>query len=204
MTARFRLILAILLIFNHGNRISAYFSGRRLPLLALKTRSVFNHLSATSSDAPLGLDCDSIAARWNVIKFGQDGQNGIELLDKSLASKIVKIQLSRVGGLGLDLVEYNVGKGDIGLVLVGDILPDSNAAACKQFQIGDALQSVSTVPKEGEEPVVTRLEGLNFDSTVAALGEYSDYKEVVITVKRVIKRGEVLVQMVGPQGAYRQ
>jgi hypothetical protein len=41
---------------------------------------------------------------------------------------------------------------------------------------------------------------LNFDSTVAALGKYTDYDNVAITVKRVFKRGEVIVQMVGPGG----
>jgi ferredoxin len=52
----------------------------------------------------------------------------------------------------------------------------------------------------GEVPKSDRLEGLNFDSTVALLGQYSDYDNVVITVKRVYTRGEVIIQMVGPQG----
>ena len=53
---------------------------------------------------------------------------------------------------------------------------------------------------DGEAAFVTRLEGLNFDSTVAALGRYSQYDNVAISVKRVYQRGEVIVQMVGPGG----
>ena len=53
---------------------------------------------------------------------------------------------------------------------------------------------------DGEAAFETRLEGLNFDSTVAALGRYSQYDNVAISVKRVYQRGEVIVQMVGPGG----
>jgi hypothetical protein len=53
---------------------------------------------------------------------------------------------------------------------------------------------------DGEPAFETRLEGLNFDSTVATLGQYSQYDNVAISVKRVFKRGEVIVQMVGPGG----
>ena len=62
----------------------------------------------------------------------------------------------------------------------------------------------STYPQsfaiDGEPAFETRLEGLNFDSTVAVLGRYSQYENVAISVKRVFQRGEVVVQMVGPGG----
>lgn len=53
---------------------------------------------------------------------------------------------------------------------------------------------------DGGEAFESRLEGLNFDSTVATLGQYSQFENVAISVKRVFKRGEVIVQMVGPGG----
>ena len=53
---------------------------------------------------------------------------------------------------------------------------------------------------DGEEAFESRLEGLNFDSTVSTLGQYSQFENVAISVKRVFKRGEVIVQMVGPGG----
>ena len=48
--------------------------------------------------------------------------------------------------------------------------------------------------------MTSRLEGLNFDSTVNELSRYSDYDTVVLIVKRMVRRGEVTVVMVGPQG----
>ena len=93
------------------------------------------------------LSVDDIAARWRVVKFGQgsNGYNGIELADRLLAQKTVKIPMSRVGGLGLDLMEYNLGKGDLGLILVGGVIPDSNADKCGQFLPGDALESITSI-----------------------------------------------------------
>ena len=94
------------------------------------------------------LSIDDIAARWRVVKFGQgsNGYNGIELADRLLSVKTVKIPMSRVGGLGLDLMEYNVGKGDLGLILVGGVIEGSNAEKSGKFLPGDALESITTIP----------------------------------------------------------
>lgn len=94
------------------------------------------------------LSIDEIADRWRVVKFGQgsNGYNGIELADRLLSVKTVKIPMSRVGGLGLDLMEYNVGKGNLGLVLVGGVIEGSNAEKCGLFLPGDALESISAIP----------------------------------------------------------
>lgn len=94
------------------------------------------------------LTVDDIAARWKVVKFGQGstGYNGIELADRLLSVKTVKIPMSRVGGLGLDLMEYNVGKGNLGLVLVGGVIAGSNADKCGLFLEGDALEAITTIP----------------------------------------------------------
>ena len=103
----------------------------------------------SSSGKPLvDLSVDDIAARWKVIKFGQgsSASNGIELADRLLAAKTVKIPMSRVGGLGLDLMEYNLGKGNLGLVVVGGVIPGSNAEKCGLFLEGDALESITTLP----------------------------------------------------------
>jgi hypothetical protein len=190
-------MLPVVLILTYFSYCSAYYCGKYLQN-TLKYRSA---IKLSSSTSPLQLNVDEIAARWNVIKYGEEGQKGIELLDKYLADRTVKIRLPRVGGLGLNLFEYGVDKGDTALVLVGGVIPESNAAACKQFQVGDALHSISSVPREeGEEPLVTDLEGLTLDDTMEVLARYSDYEEVTLAVKRIIKRGEVLVQMIGPKG----
>jgi hypothetical protein len=108
-----------------------------------RTKPVF----ATSKPL-VDLSVDDIAARWRVVKFGQGstGYNGIELVDRLLSVKTVKIPMSRVGGLGLDLMEYNVGKGNLGLVLVGGIIEGSNAEKCGLFLEGDALEAITTIP----------------------------------------------------------
>ena len=94
------------------------------------------------------LSIDEIADRWRVVKFGQgsNGYNGIELADRLLSVKTVKIPMSRVGGLGLDLMEYNVGKGNLGLILVGGVIEGSNAEKCGLFLPGDALESITSIP----------------------------------------------------------
>ena len=103
------------------------------------------------------LPIDDIAGRWKVTKFGQDGYNGIEVADKNYCYLPYQITMKRTGGLGLDLLEYNTGKGNLGLVLVGDVIPGSNAAASGKFVVGDALTEISAGEKGQEK--VERLEG---------------------------------------------
>lgn len=190
------IILCFLLIWSHPAdafvRSNKFFSSRRtLPVLAA---------TASTPSEPV-LPIEELAARWKVVKFGQGGYNAIEVNDRDFCYQTFSYTLKRTGGLGLDLLEYNVGKGDIGLVVVGDIIAGSNAAACGGFMVGDALSEISTVTKTpGEEPFITRLEGLNFDETVRLISLYSEYDSVKITVKRMAVRGAVTVVMVGPDG----
>jgi hypothetical protein len=147
------------------------------------------------------LPIEEVAARWKSVKFGQGGSNAIDVSDRDFCYQTFSYTLKRTGGLGLDLLEYNVGKDDLGLVLIGDVIPGSNAAAAGGFEVGDALSEISSVGQgPGEQPLVTRLEGLNFDETVRMLGLYSEYDQVRITVKRMALRGAVTVVMVGPDG----
>lgn len=78
-----------------------------------------SRLSAQTSSV---LSIDDIAVRWQVRKLGASdvasGINSIILLDNTLEDTLETVQMSRVGGLGLELDEYNVGRADVGLVLV--------------------------------------------------------------------------------------
>ena len=103
------------------------------------------------------LPIDDIAGRWKVTKFGQDGYNAIDVADKTYCYVTYQITMKRTGGLGLDLLEYNQGKGNLGMVLVGDVIPCSNAAACGKFVVGDALTEISAGSKGQEK--IERLEG---------------------------------------------
>ena len=191
--------LCLLLIqpYSAFIRSNQYLNSRR----TLTGLAVAPAASAPPTAGPV-LPIEEVAARWKVVKFGQGGYNAIECNDRDFCYQTFSFTLKRTGGLGLDLLEYNVGKADIGLVVVGDIIAGSNAAACGGFQVGDALSEISSVSPSnpGEEPLVTRLEGLNFDETVRLLGLYSEYDTVSITVKRMALRGAVTVVMVGPDG----
>ena len=133
------------------------------------------------------LSMDDIAMRWRVTKYGQGvgSYNGIEWLDRTLEAQVVTISMSRVGGLGLELNEYNVGKDDTGLVLIEGVKEGSNAEKCGKFLPGDALLSIASIPNvKGGASFRKTLEGLNFDATLDILGQFSPYDNVEIAIKR--------------------
>jgi hypothetical protein len=136
---------------------------------------------------PPALSLEEIAMRWKVTKYGQgDGSyNGIQWMDRTLEAQVITIPMSRTGGLGLELNEYNVGKDDIGLVLVEGVKPGSNADKCGKFLPGDALLSICSIPAvKGGASFRKTLEGLNFDATLDTLGQFGPYDNIEIAVKR--------------------
>ena len=167
-------------------------------------------LRATSVDAGTvskpTLPVDEIAMRYKVIQFGQAGAPGdfeLENQDTAFANELIKITLSREGGLGLDLAEYSAGRGNGGVVLVNDVIEGSNAAKTGLFMPGDALVSVQAVGDnllEGVPTGVVNVEGLNFDATIGELGRFRDCSTLTIIVKRLVTREYVTIEMVGPQG----
>jgi peptidylprolyl isomerase len=178
-------LIAVTLMVSCNSFMSPSTSGLRSSTARFEFKPIPNFGTIGKS-----LTVDDIAMRWKVSKFGQgpSSYNGIELLDRTLEDQVITIPMSRVGGLGLDLNEYNVGKLDIGLILIEGIKPGGNAEKAGKFMVGDALLSISTVPKKkGDENVVRRsLEGLNFDATIDRIGEFSDYDDVVIAVRRAV------------------
>ena len=140
-----------------------------------------------STPEPLSLE--DIALRWKVTKYGQGygSYNGIKWLDRSLEAQVITIQMSRAGGLGLDLHEYNKGKDNIGLMLVEGVAPGSNAEKCGKFEVGDALLSIASVPSvQGGPSFRKSLEGLNFEATVDVLNQFGPYDDVEVAVKRAV------------------
>ena len=133
-----------------------------------------------------GLSVEEISVRWKVQKLGQSnvatGINTIKLMDPTLEDILITCSLSKVGGLGLDLAEFNVGKQDTGLVLVSGIKEGSNADKCGRFMVGDALQSIASA----DGSLQRSLEGYNFDTTLDILDEFSNVNDVIITVRRGI------------------
>jgi len=190
-----RLLTLVVLLLCAGSRSLDAFRVRNVQRRGLHVRA------ATPSSTEPVLAIDDIAARWSCTKYGQDGYNVVDVADRDYCFTTHQITMKRTGGLGLELLEYDAAeKGNMGLVLVGGVVPGSNAAACGGFVVGDTLVEISASLPGGGEAMTSRLEGLNFDSTVNELSRYSDYDTVMLIVKRMARRGEVTVVMVGPQG----
>ena len=121
------------------------------------------------------LSVDEIASRWRIIKFNgysNDAYYGLDQLDKNYypkaekvscsffcrTSKIIvlivvveQITVSRIGGIGLDLLEMQVTDDRrAGLVMVGGFAANSNAEKCGLFRPGDVLIGISSVETESE------------------------------------------------------
>lgn len=141
---------------------------------------------------------NEIVAYWKVVQYGQNDIFGLECTNNQYGEKTFTVRLPKQGGLGLDLLEVSKRDPRHGLVVINEIIPDSNAANAKVFQIGDALISISGQTPTGN--ITCNLQGLNFDSTLAELQKFSDSSEVVIVARRLIKRKNVLVKVYGPKG----
>ena len=154
--------------------------------------------SESESKSTESLTVDDLAKKIKVISFGQnEDRYGLQVADRSYTDKLIELKMTAIGGFGFELVEFYTIKGGVGvggLVLLDQIVTGSNAEKAK-FQVGDALCSIS----EGNNPP-TLLEGLNYDETLNRLLRYKDKSEINVTVKRMMKRKEIVVEMVGPQG----
>lgn len=154
-----------------------------------------------TSNKPLSVE--DIAGKWRIVRFGQNSPkvyNILEPNDKNFRDTTHKIVVYRVGGLGLDLAEYQEGNKDSGgLVLINDIIPNGNADKSGLFKIGDALIEVSGV---GGNSLPTSLEGLNLDKTLELISQFSEFDSLEFKVKRIKARSFVQVEVVGPNGEY--
>jgi len=104
-----------------------------------------------------------------------------------------RVTVSRVGGLGLDLAEFECQCGNGGSCSLSDVIEGSNVANTGQFQSGDAPVSVAAVGDpdtltEGVPTGMVLVDGLNFDATIGELGRFKDCPALAITVKRLTPR----------------
>ena len=156
-----------------------------------------------------------IASRWKLVKYratSNDVDVDIECSDKLYREQKVKIGLSRLGGIGLDLLEGQSYEDGTGLVMVNDVFADTNAAQTGLFQVGDVLSEIKgTKAIEGsstekalsagtEKALSFKLQGQNLDKCLDALGAFGEYSDIEITVQRLVLRKLVTVKMVGPKG----
>lgn len=152
------------------------------------------------------LKYEDIVGRWKLQQYGS-GANmrfGPECLDKGCFTRTEFVNnVAREGGIGLELEEFDaVNSNRNGLVLVSGVKPGSNAEKAGNCMPGDALLTVtpkSSDPAKNPLPTIS-LEGLSYDATIDILSGFDDdVVSLSFTTMRMIKRGEVLVKVVGPQ-----
>jgi hypothetical protein len=65
-----------------------------------------------SNDDEGNLNLDDIASLWSKIQYGQDGDYILESRNKAYYDEYLRIEMSRVGGMGLALTEVDRGEGE--------------------------------------------------------------------------------------------
>eukprot|EP01038_Epipyxis_sp_PR26KG_P009769 gene9769-13140_t len=153
-----------------------------------------------SPTAGAKISIDELYPKWSLVQYGQsssDNSNyGLVCKDKNYFIEVIKIKsLSKVNGIGIDLIEVALIDKKHGIVLINDIIPGSNADKCGLLQLGDIITSVII------DNNTINVEGMNFDELIKVLGSIST-NEFDIIIKRLSPRKEVKVEIVGPQGEF--
>ncbi|KAJ1447838.1 hypothetical protein M885DRAFT_624002, partial [Pelagophyceae sp. CCMP2097] len=148
----------------------------------------------------LQLPLDEVAAKWFVA-----AKTGCTLRSKnaSFVDEQYEVTVDRGGGLGLELEELFCQADGRGLVLVGGVVQDSNAAravsaTAQIIERGDTLLSLKT--PDGAEMFV---EGRSYDATIAALGKLGDAASVTLRLQRIVPRASVNVNVLNFDGSPR-
>ncbi|CAM9369157.1 unnamed protein product [Ectocarpus sp. 12 AP-2014] len=145
--------------------------------------------------SPAGLTLDGVYKRLTLETQGRaDGVVGLESKDTDYAIEVVKVQVQRNPSLGMQLEEVARGGDGRGLVLVAGLEPGGNAEASGKICVGDTLCSA------GIEGDMSRVEALDWDQTVSVLGSFAEESEIVLVIKRLVKRESINVQFELPSG----
>jgi hypothetical protein len=154
-----------------------------------------NSFSLFNSLQPL----DFYIKKWKLVNYGKQYYS-LECSDNAYFIETNKINVCRVGGIGLDLTEVKSINNNAYLVIINNIQQNSNAEKTGKFKIGDSLSSLSIPTSESTDSV--SLEGLNLDQVYNTLSKCSAYNNITITTKSLKQRKEVVVQIYSPQSEY--
>eukprot|EP00614_Pseudopedinella_elastica_P010120 CAMPEP_0172591118 /NCGR_PEP_ID=MMETSP1068-20121228/9767_1 /TAXON_ID=35684 /ORGANISM="Pseudopedinella elastica, Strain CCMP716" /LENGTH=328 /DNA_ID=CAMNT_0013387341 /DNA_START=66 /DNA_END=1052 /DNA_ORIENTATION=- len=144
-----------------------------------------------------GQPLEVIAANWVAC-----AKLGIPLVTQNntfFKEETYQVAVQRAGGLGLVLSEVWADEdagSDRGVVLVEEVVENSNAAKAGGIAVGDTIVGVFGASGLAEGSTT---EGLNWDSTVDALGAV-DGPEITLTMKRLVKRGRINVRVTASTG----
>ena len=154
-------------------------------------------------------DLDRITSSWTLKQYGQNSAFILECIDRTLDEDIVSVNISRIGGLGIDLVELaSIPNSKNGLVAINDIIPGSNADKSGLLSVGDVLVSISepaqssSVSMRNSNMKSSSLEALNFDTTINEISKFSEYSEITLTIRRLIKRKSIAIELYDPEGKF--
>lgn len=147
--------------------------------------------SAFVVSPPTGLSNEEIAFQWlQCAKVGSPLQTSAS----NMLEETYTVEVSRAGGLGLVLEELADIDGTRGLVLIEELVADSNAARLESICVGDSIIQV----QGAGAPDVTAIdvEGKNWERTIDALTAVSE-DSVLLTMKRLVQRATVKVSVTG-------
>ena len=183
-------LLLVLLFFSFSDG----FLRRDFRVVGMKYRANLMKLETTENEEIL--DIEFTAPRWKMTCYdADDGIFGLDTLDPMLGVEIVKAKISRVGGLGLNLIEYKRAVDGRSMVLIESIAPESNAEKSGFCKVGDTITAV------GVDSNMARTEGLGLDDTLDAIGNAApDSTELILVLKRLVKRQTVKVTFVNNNG----
>jgi hypothetical protein len=171
------------------------------PRRAWRLRAPVRARSIVAAAPAQPLPLEELAARFKMEIFDLDeGIIGLDSRDSAFGIRVVGSELERQpgGSLGIELVEMAASSSDTrGLVLVANA---ESARVLNQpagsLLPGDAICAVG--PLGGE---LARVEGLNYDETVEAIGRCADSPRIKIVSKRLVRRETVTVRVELPDGS---
>ncbi|CAN0329787.1 unnamed protein product, partial [Laminaria digitata] len=109
--------------------------------------------------------------------------------------EVVKVKLPREPSLGLQMEEVARGGDGRGLVLISGTAEGGNAEATGKIFLGDTLCWVGVEPSG-----MTKVEALDWDQTVGALGGFSEERQGWHPPFRLVKRETINVKFELPGG----
>mmetsp|Transcript_28835 Transcript_28835/g.44824 ORF Transcript_28835/g.44824 Transcript_28835/m.44824 type:complete len:327 (-) Transcript_28835:749-1729(-) len=189
---------------NGGVTVSRSFRERTTRLTALDNGG--SMIPGVSEDIDLNqynLEYENAIEEWtaNALAKSPVREAGIYLGARDSTNNFVdtlKFEVSRDGGLGIELVEIAGGRGDgVGITICSGLVAGGNAASTGIIP-GDSVASLEVKGNDNPDAAV-RTECLDYDSTIdAILSLPSDGDTLVVTVKRIRRKPKTTVVLQYP------
>jgi len=143
------------------------------------------------------LPLEFTAPRWRMMCYdADDGIFRLDTQDPALGVEVIKCNISRAGGFGLNFIEYNRPVDRRNMVLIESLTPGGNAEKSARLRPGDTISFVGIEPFN-----MLRTEGLDLDRTLLSIKEAApDFEYLTFVVKRLVTRNRLDVLFVNDNG----